>query len=295
MDQAIDDIKVDTLRTNCTEAGAFYAKNITDTSATLGWTAGCTDSAYSIEYGLSGFAPGTGNIVNSTADTVDINGLSSLTNYDFYVIYDPLIEEIKRVVKKELNFISNKINILDSGCGEGYYSEKALNNLEGLKSIIIGTDISKYAVKNAAKKYKKIFYFVSSIYSLPVKSDSLDLILSVFSPNHSPEFSRVLAKDGYLIVVSPGENHMKQLAELIYNSFRPHEYNIVEKIGVMFSHLKTQRKTFEIEITDSFMLQNLLKMTPYYWNTSKEAQEKIENCNHIKITCDFNITVFEKV
>ena len=209
--------------------------------------------------------------------------------------YDPLIEEIKRVVKKELNFISNKINILDSGCGEGYYSEKALNNLEGLKSIIIGTDISKYAVKNAAKKYKKIFYFVSSIYSLPVKSDSLDLILSVFSPNHSPEFSRVLAKDGYLIVVSPGENHMKQLAELIYNSFRPHEYNIVEKIGVMFSHLKTQRKTFEIEITDSFMLQNLLKMTPYYWNTSKEAQEKIENCNHIKITCDFNITVFEKV
>ena len=209
--------------------------------------------------------------------------------------YDPLIEGIKQVIKDELKFNSNKITVLDSGCGEGYYSEKALNNLEKIETTILGTDISKYAVKNAAKKYKENFYFVSSIYDLPIKTDSLELILSVFSPNHSPEFNRVLTKEGYLIVVSPGKNHMKQLAELIYDSFRPHEYNIVEKIGDTFRHLVTNRKTFEIEITDSAMLQNLLKMTLYYWNTSKEGQEKIENCNSIKITCDFNITVFEQL
>ena len=208
--------------------------------------------------------------------------------------YDPLMQEIKNVIENELSIDSNEINILDSGCGEGYYSENALSNLKEIKSNIIGTDISKYAVKHAAKKYKDNFYFVSSIYNLPVQTDSIDLILSVFSPNDIKEFSRVLNQNGHLIIVSPGENHMKQLAELIYDSFRPHEYNIIEKTGEPFSHLSTYRKTFEIGINDSSMLQNLLKMTPYYWNTSKEAQEKIESCNAISITCDFNITVFTK-
>lgn len=209
--------------------------------------------------------------------------------------YDPLIKKIKEIINKELTFSSKQITVLDSGCGEGYYSEKALNNIEGVETTVLGTDISKYAVKNAAGKYKDNFYFVSSIYNLPIKTDSLELVLSVFSPNDSKEFGRVLSKDGYLIVVSPGENHMKQLAELIYDSFRPHVYNIVEKIGDTFSHLVTKRKTFEIEITDSETLVQLLKMTPYYWNTSEEGMGKIESCKSITIVCDFNITVFEQV
>lgn len=208
--------------------------------------------------------------------------------------YNPLMGEIKHVIDSELTFDKEEINVLDSGCGEGYYSEHALSNLKGITSKIIGTDISKHAVKQAAKKYKNNFYFVSSIYNLPVQTDSIDLILSVFSPNDPIEFNRILNKDGYLIIVSPGEHHMKQLAELIYDSFRPHEYNIIEKIGEPFTHLLTSRKTFEIDINNSSMLQNLLKMTPYYWNTSIEAQKKIEQCNAITITCDFNITVLKQ-
>ena len=208
--------------------------------------------------------------------------------------YDPLMQEIKNVIDTELAFNSKEINILDSGCGEGYYSENALKNLEDVNSNIIGTDISKHAVKQASGKHKENFYFVSSIYNLPVKTNSIDLILSVFSPNDPKEFSRVLKQNGYLIIVSPGENHMKQLAELIYDSFRPHEYNIIEKTGEPFSHFKTTRKIFEIDINDSSMLQNLLKMTPYYWNTNKEGQEKIKNCASISITCDFNVTVFKQ-
>lgn len=207
--------------------------------------------------------------------------------------YDPLMGEIKKLINNNLSFDSLSINVLDSGCGEGYYSENALTGLQNVQTNIIGTDISKHAVKHAARKYKNNFYFVSSIYNLPVQTDSIDLILSVFSPNDSGEFSRVLNKSGYLIIVSPGENHMKQLAELIYDSFRPHEYNIIEKAGNNFSHLSTHRKIFEIELNSSTMLQNLLKMTPYYWNTSKEAQKKIEECNSISITCDFNITIFK--
>lgn len=207
--------------------------------------------------------------------------------------YDPLIDAIKQTIETELQFKESTINILDAGCGEGYYSQKALSDLAKLNTNVIGTDISKSAVKYAAKRYKNNFYFVSSVYDLPVANDSMDLVLSVFSPVHPAEFKRVLNENGYLIIVSPGENHMRDLAQLIYNEFRPHEYNIIENMDESFEHILTNRKTFEINITNSETLLDLLKMTPYYWNTSKEAQEKINDCEDITITCDFNITVFK--
>lgn len=209
--------------------------------------------------------------------------------------YDPLIDAIKHTIETELKFKEPAIHVLDAGCGEGYYSQKALSDLAKLNTNVIGTDISKSAVKYAAKRYKNNFYFVSSVYDLPVENDSMDLVLSVFSPVHPAEFKRVLKGNGHLIIVSPGENHMRDLAELIYNEFRPHEYNIIENMDDNFEHVLTNRKTFEINITNSETLLDLLKMTPYYWNTSKEGQEKINNCKDITITCDFNITVFKPV
>ena len=86
---------------------------------------------------------------------------------------------------------------------------------------------------------------------------------------------------------------MKQLAELIYDSFRPHQYSIEEKISDSFFSISISQKSFQIDIRDSVMLGNLLKMTPYYWNTSLEAQKKIELCNEISIQCDFLISVFK--
>jgi 23S rRNA (guanine745-N1)-methyltransferase len=208
--------------------------------------------------------------------------------------YNPLIDAIKETIENELTFSNKAINILDAGCGEGYYSQKSLSDLAKLSTNVIGTDISKSAVKYAAKKYKNNFYFVSSVYDLPVANNSMDVVLSVFSPVPPPQFKRVLKEDGYLIIVSPGENHMKDLAQLIYNDFRSHEYNIIENMDEIFKHVLTKRKTFEITITNSETLLNLLKMTPYYWNTSKEGQEKINDCKDITITCDFNLTVFNQ-
>jgi len=206
--------------------------------------------------------------------------------------YDPLIEHLKTIITADFTFNDNHFVALDAGCGEGYYSEKALNNLPGLTSQIIGTDISKYAVKNAAKKYKDNFYFVSSVFNLPIAAESTDLILSIFSPIHPEEFKRIISNDGYIIIVSPGKNHLKELAELIYDKFRAHENNVVDKMTPAFVHYDTKKATFNIHITDVESLLILLKMTPYYWSTSKENFTKIESCKDITITCDFNISIF---
>lgn len=209
--------------------------------------------------------------------------------------YDPLIESIKSVVSEALDFTDKNIIALDAGCGEGYYSEKALNNLTGLNAEIIGTDISKYAVKNAAKQYKNNFYFVSSIYNLPVADTSTDLILSVFSPVMAEEFKRILSKQGAVIVVSPAPNHLREMAELIYENFKPHSSNVVEAMTAQFEHQLTKRCTFKADITNADDLLSLLKMTPYYWSTGIERLENITNKSELSVTCDFNIDVFKPI
>ncbi|MEW7277019.1 reprolysin-like metallopeptidase [Aquimarina sp. 2201CG1-2-11] len=50
----------------------------------LQWEKG-TASQWEIEYGISGFSIGTGTLINVNENYHDINGLTSLENYDFYV------------------------------------------------------------------------------------------------------------------------------------------------------------------------------------------------------------------
>ncbi len=207
--------------------------------------------------------------------------------------YDPLLEGIKEIINDKLSFSTKNIIALDAGCGEGYYSEKALNHLAGLKAEIYGTDISKYAIKQAANKYKNNFYFVSSVYNLPVAEQSIDLILSVFSPIMVEEFKRILVKNGYVIIVSPAPNHMIEIAELIYDIFKPHKNNVVEKMSAHFEHLTSENVNFKIDISNSADLLSLLKMTPYYWSTAQNTLENITDKNELTVTCDFRIDVFK--
>ncbi|WP_205728646.1 choice-of-anchor J domain-containing protein, partial [Flavobacterium sp. J27] len=56
------------------------------TSATLNWTSPNTATQWEIEYGPTGFTPGTGTIITVTsAPPYVLNNLSPLTNYSFYV------------------------------------------------------------------------------------------------------------------------------------------------------------------------------------------------------------------
>lgn len=57
--------------------------NATSDAITLSWTS--TGSAWTIEYGASGFTQGSGTQVQADANPFTINGLDASTDYDFYV------------------------------------------------------------------------------------------------------------------------------------------------------------------------------------------------------------------
>ncbi|MEQ9261922.1 MAG: choice-of-anchor J domain-containing protein [Owenweeksia sp.] len=78
----LDNVKVEAV--NCLMPSALGATNIASTSADLYWTTGGAAN-WNIEYGTSGFTPGSGTMINSMNDTVNISSLSPNTTYDFYV------------------------------------------------------------------------------------------------------------------------------------------------------------------------------------------------------------------
>ncbi|WP_299766636.1 fibronectin type III domain-containing protein [uncultured Dokdonia sp.] len=86
------DIMPGTITTNCSGClipTMLNAEDITETTASISWTDVNDPAAmsYTIEWGISGFTPGTGTVIeNSTETSLLLENLDPLTTYDFYVI-----------------------------------------------------------------------------------------------------------------------------------------------------------------------------------------------------------------
>jgi hypothetical protein len=64
---------------------ALNATNVTYFNATLGWTAMGSETSWEVEYGPAGFTPGTGTVVTTSTNPLNITGLTEDTDYEFYV------------------------------------------------------------------------------------------------------------------------------------------------------------------------------------------------------------------
>lgn len=95
--------------------------------------------------------------------------------------------------------------VLDVGCGEGYYLSQ-LNVAD-----TYGLDVSKAAVKMAARAYPNTQFVVGTAYRLPVLDHSAGVVISVFAPHPFDEFSRVLRPDGWWVTVTPGPCHLQEM------------------------------------------------------------------------------------
>ncbi len=73
----------------CPQPSNVFVSNLTTTTATLGWTAGCTETSwmiYAVPAGSSAPTPGLGTVVN--VNPYVIMGLTPNTEYDFYIAAD---------------------------------------------------------------------------------------------------------------------------------------------------------------------------------------------------------------
>ncbi len=209
--------------------------------------------------------------------------------------YKGISDKLNEIILKNISNKNEKINILDIGCGEGYYTGNLKNflNKNNISNKIIGIDISKEAVISASKSHKGINWIVASATNIPVKDESLDFIVCMFAKIIPEEKMRTLKKGGKLIVVSTGENHLLQMKEVVYENVRKDFYSPIEDLKI-FNYVKTINCTYETFIKENESIKNLFNMTPYRWRSPREGIEKLFSLNELKTTIDVNFDIFEK-
>ncbi len=87
-DLAIDLVEVTSCSSGvtCDAPTNLDATNITGNSAHLTWDAGGTETNWDVEYGMSGFTPGTGTMLEGVpTDSVNLNDLMPGIDYEYYV------------------------------------------------------------------------------------------------------------------------------------------------------------------------------------------------------------------
>ena len=161
-----------------------------------------------------------------------------------------------------------------------------------------GIDISKEAIRCAAKRYKKATWIVANgMRDLPFADHSMDCILSVLAPRNLEEFARILKPEGQLLLGVPGPNHLIELRTQLTSSasdFEEKADEAVEKCAPHFIEKQRIHLTDHVSLTPN-QIADLIQMTPIFWNSSPEAKATVQKLEHLTITICFTLLTLEPI
>lgn len=178
-------------------------------------------------------------------------------------------------------------NLLDVGCGEGYYCSHLSRTL-GLN--LIGLDISKEAVRCAAAKYKDALWLTATASHIPVASDSVDLLTSLFALTLPEEYRRVLKPNGLYFQVLAAQDHLLGLKSIIYDQLNFKEKDSVPEIPG-FTRLESIPIRFHFTL-EGEQVQNLFSMTPHVFRIGKEGAARLRETRYLEDTASCVLNVF---
>lgn len=212
--------------------------------------------------------------------------------------YTPLIIEITKIIDDYIaNLYSEKINILDAGCGEGSHLYSVLQTLKNSQNnTYVGVDISKDSINIASRNNADIIWCVADLAKLPFQTRAFDVILNILSPANYSEFNRVLYDEGIIIKVVPGNNYLKELRDIIYDNKEFTEYsnsNVINHFNEMSIIHTMKNINYRYDVSKE-LLPDLIKMTPLTLTKDVERLNRINHHNLSSITIDLTIIVGTK-
>ena len=187
---------------------------------------------------------------------------------------------------------SGSANIVDSGCGEGYF----LGALQGITTgPAYGVDVSKPAIRLAARRYRHARWVIANIMrKMPFASRSIDVILSVLAPRNVAEFTRILKPSGSLVMVVPGPDHLLELRSRLMADTSPSQTKTDTAIKACEPHLALQQKksiTYEM-LLNKDALADAVQMTPLFWRSTREAKADLAGLDELRVTMSFVLLTF---
>jgi len=203
--------------------------------------------------------------------------------------YAPLADALAQKMASDLP--QKGVSVLDAGCGEGYYTDKVWQALKVPQ--MIGVDISKFALRAAAKKNKAITYGVGSIFHLPIEDRAADAVMTLFAPYCGEEFCRVLKTGGRLYRVIPDRDHLWELKSAVYD--RPYENEVQDFTLEGFRFLEAVSVRTMLQLDGSTDIKNLFGMTPYAYKTSAENAARLDALETLQTRASFLILCYQRV
>lgn len=174
-------------------------------------------------------------------------------------VYAPVVERLSRALNAHLP--QDHPVIVDAGCGEGYYAKAVC---PGRAMTRIGFDLSKEAVRLAARGEKTAVFFAADLGNIPLAGGSADAVLDIFTPANYAEFARVLRPDGLLIKLAPRSGYLQELRELAADQLRHQSYDggDVERYAHEKMNVIAQETiTYTMDVTQETVF-HLARMTP---------------------------------
>ncbi len=208
--------------------------------------------------------------------------------------YRPLALKTAEIIKALLCKNARPV-IIDSGCGEGYYTAFYAREIKNAE--IYGIDISKSAVSHCMtrcrqKELTNVSFAVASSFELPFRALSADLVVSAFAPVSNDEYARVLKKGGFLVIISPAARHLYGLKSVLYDEpyeNRPNVYGLRK-----FAKTGEEEITYTVTLSSKEDIQNLFAMTPYFYKTPEESKIRLEALETLETECSFLIETYRK-
>ncbi|WP_201363195.1 putative RNA methyltransferase [Dictyobacter formicarum] len=213
--------------------------------------------------------------------------------------YVPVSDLLNGLLQKHLPAgTKGPVRILDAGCGEGYYLARLQESLASEYGQLqgLGIDISKDAIRMAARRYPDAFFLVANLKeALPLADQVLAGMVNTFAPRNVAEYARVLQPGAPLLIVIPGPRHLEELRHSLHllNIEENKQQHVIEQFSGSFDLVATRSLTYKLDLQQAEIAQ-IVVMTPNYWHQSAESRTRLAELAALATTVDFVCLVFQR-
>ncbi|MEU1733406.1 putative RNA methyltransferase [Streptosporangium sp. NPDC020145] len=230
----------------------------------------------------------TGSRAPGTADSADM--VAARDAFLGAGHFAPLAEAVAGACRTDAGVV------VDAGAGTGHYLARALDRLPG--AVGVALDVSKHALRRAARAHPRLGAVVADVWRpLPLRSGSAEVLLNVFAPRNGPEFARVLAPDGTLVVVTPTSRHLEPLVERLglLSVDQDKERRVADSLGDRFVEAGRSLHEFGMALGRD-AVEAVVGMGPSAWHTNSHAMRaRIADLpESSEVTASFYMSIFHR-
>ena len=200
-------------------------------------------------------------------------------------LFTPVVDALSDALAR---FVPNGSPVVvDAGCGEGYYIRQVCPGREMTR---VGFDLSRDAVRLAARSGRDAAFFAADLAHIPLKDGCADAVLDVFTPANYAEFARILKPGGVLIKLAPRSGYLCELRAAAQGLLRNAAYDgaQVDRYALEHLNLLEQRIITYTRSVPPELVRELANMTPMLAGIDVDA---LDLSGVTQITIDETLTI----